>query len=209
MPFATALAVLLAASGRRRRRCRCPRSSVPGRLPQVGRLLRADVGEGASRNAEDRAMPKWLYAEWELRDGIDPATATDGPLAPRVVAAKDGDRARQAVRCSKKEPRRSGAEAKDEARVKLHSVAILVGPVADERYGGFVDEGPQTHCKRRPRPCKLPVTFEGAYQPMRDWDANTAARVHHRTCRCGGVACHGGRAAGGDAGRRASRPWYV
>jgi hypothetical protein len=146
------------------------------------------------------AMPKTGQCPsgfmWELRDGIDPATATDGPLAPRVVAAKDGDRARQAVRCSKKEPRRSGAEAKDEARVKLHSVAILVGPVADERYGGFVDEGPQTHCKRRPRPCKLPVTFEGAYQPMRDWDANTAARVHHRTCRCGSwMATPGARAA--------------
>jgi hypothetical protein len=53
MPFATALAVLLAASGRRRRRCRAGYRKSGG--------LRADVGGGAGRNAEDRAMPKWLY----------------------------------------------------------------------------------------------------------------------------------------------------
>ena len=94
--------------------------------------------------------------------------------------------------------------------MKLHSVAVLVGPVADERYGGFVDEGPQTHCKRPPRPCKLPVTFEGAYQPMRD-----GMRIQRREFITADLSGrrrrgrYGGRAAGGDAGRRASRPWYV
>ena len=43
-----------------------------------------------------------------------------------------------------------------------------VGPVADETYGGPIDEGPQIHCKGPPRPCKLPVTFEGVYQPRGD-----------------------------------------
>ena len=97
MPFATALAVLPAALGA---------SAPPLPVPKVvsARPVRRSRAASARRRrrrprSQCRRQGNAQVALWELRDGIDPATATDGPLAPGVVAAKDGDRVRQAVRC--------------------------------------------------------------------------------------------------------------